>query len=824
MRDLRYLELSKFFFKSSFDAVARINARAEEANNKYDDLVDKFNRYSALTEEVDGRQSQLISVSTEFGTEDPNDPNIKEFTFNNGSVLRYKRTLPVTHKDNYEVVNFETLMKILFNNNSDFVDQLSEYLKKTGNQLAIGSYTFGIDPNVGSQAITFDQIPVKFINGSTFEATSGKVVSVPDNPQSVINKEYADTYYKQTSNSIAQPVFTSGKIAIVSTLSQSVIRSYGKYDVSSASIPGGGTLLKIKLLKYNAKTAWDSTDKSWTELFGSNTITSIPGNSLPTATNKIPFPVDFSVYVEYEVNSTTFPFCLVNSSSRVRAELPNVYSGSNGYTESSLIIDSDGDLCLVLETNYAMQVPYTTTPISLNCNGSNKPLIYVVVRRWSYLPRTDGFIDQSGDTTPTLLFTNQTWMRDSGSTGDVTIRYRLAYSGISGTINWTDDTALTTTFGQDTLGHYVDIVFPEGETIYNINFTANFTHNGSATSLNKTVSLQLKNYVYGKLEISPSSYLTERYDLLPDPLIIQFTCTATGGSGTKTWSVISDADTTLTNASINSSTGVLTGDYSTPDVDVFVKVQVRDATYSDTLRTGTISTVGTNLSIAGGDTTGMVSGDYISSNSQLCRIQTITDSTNLVLETAFSTDLTTQAFNLVKGQAIKKITIHVIEQVGGGGDPLDDGCFSENTYILTTEGGVKFPNLTLNHIGINLNITDFQYGKYNLRESRIREILKHTKPEPMVMINNIDCTTKHLYGLSNGLWKQASNLTNEDSLIKLENNQITKDIFTGSSPSSYIGPVWNIHIEELNYFVSNNPNGPWYLVHNYKDYQQDYQP
>lgn len=99
--------------KAIYDALGFINANAQNTNLQYAALLDKFNRYCVISDEVDGRQSQLVSISTTFGTTDPTDPNVKTFEFNSGSILLYDRILPVNYTNGLEVVNYQTLMNII---------------------------------------------------------------------------------------------------------------------------------------------------------------------------------------------------------------------------------------------------------------------------------------------------------------------------------------------------------------------------------------------------------------------------------------------------------------------------------------------------------------------------------------------------------------------------------------------------------------------------------------------------------------------------------------------------------------------------------------
>lgn len=665
-------EQYQFYFKSNLDALRAVNSRAEEANNKYDDLVNKFDNYVVLSDSVDGRISQLVNISTNFGAEDPNDPAVKEFVYNEGSILRYKRILPVTHRDEYEVVNFKTLINLL----TSTIGIISgNYVSKTGDSV-IGDYTF--NAAIGGSAITFDSVGVIFTN-NTINISQGILQTIISNPLSLINKQYLENNYTLSSNLAIQPLFVSKKIAIHEDNDLLTVRSKGEYDITVADSifderlldvkfsnfavvsPGvfdiEGTTLEstqkiiyVKLLKFNAKATWDSADSSWTELYGAAPVSSIPGSGLDSAIGTIPSPVDYSIFLEYTADSSTYPYTFSSLNSRIRTKLPNDLF--------SAFIDSSGDLALIGKTNFQVSTPFSNHDISLNCNSSANPVLYLVVRSWSYIPRIEPHVNDSTDSAEVLLFGDKTWMRTYGTTGDVTVRYRLLNKNISEAIVWTDDTVLATTYGLDSIGYYVDIVIPEGETSYFITFTATYSR-----TLSKAVSLQLINYVYIPMEITPELIAYDRYNLLPMPYLVDFKCLVSGGQGVKSASIISDSDTTLGLAAITPTTYEVTGEYTAANVDEYVKVKIVDETYALTANeyiatVATISSSGTNVTIVG-DTANTPQYSYIIADGQTRKIMSITNPTVFVIDDAFSPDLSPSTSFTIATKTLGSVGVNV---------------------------------------------------------------------------------------------------------------------------------------------------------------------
>lgn len=648
LTSLQSKEHITFIFKSIYEVISNTTNIAQTAFNNYSDLQDAFDRRVVIAEEYNGRQTQNINISTTFG-DDIGGLASKEFRFLYGSTLKYDRVLPANHRDTSEVVNLQTLLNILLGNSND-VGALDLYLRNDGG-LAKGSYHFTRDPAVaGQQSITIDGIQLFLVNGASIATPNGTVDNVTSNPLSLVNRQFVENLTPQTQGIKPQPIFTSGKIAINSTNDQEIIKTFGKYNIEKID-KGTYSFLKIKLLKLNQHAAWDNSDKTWIDLFGANALSSIPGYENVSPSSRIPVPVDYDLYVEYKVIDHLF----VDTTTRVRTKILD-----NNY---SVIIDSDGDLSLIFETNYTFKDPYHQTDINLNCNGSLNPLLFLVVRKWSYLSQNNNYIDYVSTTeTPTLIFNNKVWMRDGSVLTDITIRYRLTLANVPTIISWSHDSSLTITFGNDSAGYYADILFPTGNSTYNIKFTASFTLNSVFQTLERSVNLQLKDYEYNKIQILTNEFYFNRWDLNPSTLPVTLNLLSSGGEGVKTWSIIADSDTTLDSATINSSTGIVEGNYITPDIDTYVKVKVQDATYNSSnsllSRSGTITSVGTAVTLNGGDTTtGLVSGDKLVSGAQTQTIQSITNATQLVLVSAFSPDLTNASYSISKGTISTNSTI-----------------------------------------------------------------------------------------------------------------------------------------------------------------------
>lgn len=374
------IESIKFWLKGVCDALASVNKRSEDAHRKYDDLFDKFTRYSVISNEIEGRKSQLVSISTAFGYETQNDPVVREFTFNHGAILRYYRVLSVKHTDPLEVVNYKTMINIL----SQYVGQQDvendqKYMAKTGDT-ASGSYTFNAGAN-GSGSVTFNVMTL-FNAPSKFTKTLKCINPVADDEAvnlGYIKNNISDLLVSAT----PQPVFISGKIAFAEGLTTG---NASAYTVENIEADGKNAIL-VKILSYNTNI---NDCKSWIARFGNTPLKTIPGYE--GAVGSIPTPVNFALVMEYKhdlPNSSDF-----NSGQTFRTLVPNQITTESGYLKWTLGISVFGDLCLIMNTEGNIKIPTAMGDIDFS-SSIHLIRFFVIVNSWSYLPYNSKYLDMN---------------------------------------------------------------------------------------------------------------------------------------------------------------------------------------------------------------------------------------------------------------------------------------------------------------------------------------------------------------------------------------------------------------------------------------------
>ena len=763
MKNLVFLEKFNAQIKSLFDQIKYVNKRTEDVWSEYDRVNEYIEEYEVISKEKDGKVNQNININTTFGSGDISDPKIKDFDFTLGSLLHYWRVLEITNKDRYEVINFQSLMNILFGNGIDSGGALGQFLKKTGDT-ATGSYL--LKKSGINQKWRWDDIPVEF-------ADKVKILLPPVDPTDGVNKAYVDTAVASSGGGSGstvtilgtnQPIFTSGKIAI----GQNDTFRRTKAPYVAGLIPLSGTSAwRIKLLKLNSKATWDGSDKSWKELFGTTAPISIPGHELSNANDRIPFPVDYSLYLEFTVPSgetASYALFINNGSSRVRT--PILGSTASGHSaEFTAFVDSDGDLSLIIETSGLYDVPWSSGAANMDCiYTAQNPLLYFTCRQWSYYPKDGKYVDGLTSTgggigtssNPQILSTDIVWNKTSAEQTagtNVTRRYRLLYSDMTTPVTWSYLSLpvgiVSMTFSSDSIGYYVDIVMPPAAAGYSVTFKAEW-NDGTVHSLNKLINFVLATYVYADIVITNVDFTKIRYDLLPEPFPISFTPTATGGEGVITWSVVAGADTTLTGATYNSTLNKIEGTYTGTE-PVTVMLSAHDIT------TATAVT--------------------------------------------------------------KKIIITVDEQNSGGGSGSSGGnyCFTNNMYVLTSNNiGKHFKDLTIGESHLAVDLDSHTIGQYKFVESFVEGIHAHKSSLQLIVIDDLEVTPNHMWATSDGLWRECGKLTNEFFTVKLnESKEICFKQFSHSVPyEKEVDDVFNIQTKANNYFVGPTENGPWTLVHN----------
>lgn len=370
MRNIINIESIKLWIKGLCDAVASINRRTEEAHKKYDDLFDKFTRYTVISNEIEGRQSQLVSISTTFGYETQSDPVVREFTFNHGGILRYTRTLTIKHTDPHEVVNFRTLINVVSQHIGDQEDEaVKRYLSKNGDT-AIGSYMFNSMAD-GSGSVTFN-VTTLFNKPSTFTKTLKCIDPVADNEAVNLG------YLKRNAATLAasnmatlQPLFVSGKIAFDAGMTTGINSAYNIERVVIDDI----THFQIKLMNYANPIG---KELSWSAKFGSSPNLSIPGNQFATP-GKMPYPVNFALMMEFIEDGV----CRVSS-------IPNKPHNEGGIEWG--VFSNGNDLILDINSNGYVKLPFMQKEVSL-CDQDYAIRLYLVVSAWTYLPYGSQYLD-----------------------------------------------------------------------------------------------------------------------------------------------------------------------------------------------------------------------------------------------------------------------------------------------------------------------------------------------------------------------------------------------------------------------------------------------
>jgi len=508
MRITLLTEQVKTWLKGVYDAITHVNLRAEAANQKYDDLNEKYLKNTVISREVDGRRTQLVSISTTFGTEDSKDVSVKEFTFNDGSVLRYKRTLPKDHSDGLEVVNFETLRNYFNDLNETVATALSRFVKSGGDQVT-GSYSFS--PKGNNRTFLLDDMMFQTSLGTDVLLNHGEVADVHgDVPNSLVNVKYVKEQTAKFRGS--QPVFVSGKFQGTADhrYPDTAQTTYGsQYRPILFWLDGRIWSQAFCLLKYNTKADINGLGLSWVELAGRNPPDTIPGWDLQSAQGRIPYPVSYEVILEYAIDpnwavtsdpaSGSVPFPMP-SDRRVRINI-------GSWLEHVLFIGSDGALWIFAEFPPLIDTPWSAGQSSVG-HVPSQFRYYVVVHAWSYLDYNAPFPGSVSLVVPRILSPSGPIPFVGNPFVANTRTYTLRYENFPSLITWHCppgqgiDIALDTGVGYSV----VTITFPidtDGVSNVSASFTAEYTDQIGTHSLVQALTFTLSS---PKLVIQPPSF------------------------------------------------------------------------------------------------------------------------------------------------------------------------------------------------------------------------------------------------------------------------------------------------------------------------------
>lgn len=262
-----------------------------------------------------------------------------------------------THWNSKSFVNFGYITDVL---NLKFNDYL---LLSGGIVTDLHISNVSIDP---TSVVTHEQIANLFTNPPTLPAL--QVADAPINPTDVVRLEDISNG-AVIAPSTRYPVWVSGKIALSDVLEETKAGSY----LTSKITFGSTDTYVAKILKYSGNAAFDNSDLDFNGYFTASEKHEIYGHVAQTF---IPFPVDYTLYVEYDANMSTF-------GNPRRCSVPV----STSQLPYSAFIDVSGDLSLAIQAKSggAVNVPWLESALSVVGNDDRNILFYLVINKWSYI-------------------------------------------------------------------------------------------------------------------------------------------------------------------------------------------------------------------------------------------------------------------------------------------------------------------------------------------------------------------------------------------------------------------------------------------------------
>ena len=108
-----------------------------------------------------------------------------------------------------------------------------------------------------------------------------------------------------------------------------------------------------------------------------------------------------------------------------------------------------------------------------------------------------------------------------------------------------------------------------------------------------------------------------------------------------------------------------------------------------------------------------------------------------------------------------------IKQAEEGTFPLENGCFTEDTQILTSKGYKSFKELVNNYKDIQVYSVD--PNTFQITSSNIKIVTKTKEVQHLIEFNFnntiIKCTLDHKFLLKDGTYKMAKDLTENDDIV-----------------------------------------------------------
>ena len=319
-------------------------------------------------------------------------------------------------------------------------EALAKFVKLGGDNVT-GSYTFrpkGTNNYFHLEGMSFD-------TDSSTDVTfaRGKLTAVDSaNNESLVNVGYVKEQTAKFRGS--QPVFVSGKFMSTDRADRpnNAITLYGSQYLPQLYFLSGRIWTDLFcLLKYDSHADFYGKDLSWVDLVGAGPPETIPGYDMPGARGRIPYPVGYDIFVEYEVpwdkgtnanSNTGFPFPLdPGISRRVRLNI-------SSWMEHALFIGTDGALWLQTEMNMSgvFNTPFSAWT-SAQGNTDLQFRYYLVVYAWSYLDFHAPFPGSMTLKRPVIFFPDGYSEFDGNPYVPNQVTYDLKYEDFPMAITWT---------------------------------------------------------------------------------------------------------------------------------------------------------------------------------------------------------------------------------------------------------------------------------------------------------------------------------------------------------------------------------------------------
>ena len=588
-------------------------------------------------------------------------------------------------------------------------------------------------------------------DGGTVNAL--KVTKTPVDDTDVVRFTDLKNYTYPT---VTLPDWTSGKFAFgIDATNPDALASVSKYSIRQINIANQiNGAYYAKILSLSNPVSLDNSDIGFKNFSTLKQRQLIPGNSLPGAESRLPYPTDYTLYLEADIDATEMSSLFdLTAGTRMRIPIASSIFDQTQHFIYSLGIDKDGDLAVLFRSSGFVNVPWRSEPISIQALEKCRPRLYVKVNSWSYYSPALKYVTSNYlKAGPSL--TDHTFVKKQSdpdvNAGIVTKSFRLYAVDVLNPvwqINASTGGAPRVKTDLETGIWYCEVDFPNvfsntTEEIITVSLTV------SGTKPDQTVYISPITSVNVRLEKNPiptdgltllNNDITVLARQLHAPYLISFNPMASGGTKPYTFSV-DQASSTVSNLSYDSRLNLITGTHA-----------------------GT-----------GQETVTL----------------TVTDAHGLT--------------------CTKQIPVYIDQSTAS------PNCFGEDTYVLTPNGGVKYKDLSKKDKIISPRDVDHAVGCYKLTVAPIDEI-KVVENAPTVTFCSIVVKPDHRFGLWNGTWRALSQLKEDkDSIIAIRAGSAEAYHFNGLSESHYTGKLYNLSNSNKTYLVSASKRGPWFIVHNEK--------